>query len=103
MAADAIETIPLKEPVEQTLRSPGGEERVETINELTLYKFKAKDLRALDGLADNARGSQLLALMARMTRQPVKVIDELGAEDMQILGDKVGGFLPNGPTTGQTL
>lgn len=102
MAAVSLETIPLKEPIETTLRAPGGEERVETISEVTLYKFKAKDLRALDGLADDARGSQLLALMARMTRQPIKVIDELGAEDMQVLGDKVGAFLPSGPQTGPT-
>lgn len=102
MAAVAMETITLIEPVEIELRAAGGEVRIEKIAEVTLYKFKAKDLRALDGLADDARGSQLLALMARMTRQPVKVIDELGAEDMQILGDKVGAFLPNGPKTGQT-
>jgi hypothetical protein len=102
MAAVPMETFKLVEPVEIELRAAGGEARVETIGELTLYKFKAKDLRALDGLPDDAKGSQLLALIARMTRQPVKVIDELGAEDMQTLGDKVGGFLPNGLKTGQT-
>lgn len=102
MAAEAIETIPLVEPIEITLRPAGGEERVETVKELTLYKFKAKDLRALDGLADDAKGSQILALIARMTRQPVKVIDELGMEDLQTFGAKVERFLPNGPKTGPT-
>lgn len=102
MAAVPVETITLKEPIEVTLKPAGGEERVETISELVLYKFKAKDLRALDGLPEDARGSQLLALIARMTRQPVKVIDELGMEDLQTFGSKVERFLPNGPATGQT-
>lgn len=102
MAAEPIETIPLKEAITIILKRAGGEEREEQITELVLYKFKAKDLRALDGLPEDAKGSQILALIARMTRQPIKVIDELGMEDLQTFGSRVERFLPNGPTTGPT-
>lgn len=102
MAAKVVETITLTQPIVVTLKPAGGEPREETITSLDLYEFKAKDLRALDGLADDAKGSQLLAMIARMTRQNVSVIDELGAADLQSLGDKVGAFLPDGRPTGAT-
>lgn len=102
MGVEIMETLILKEPVEITLKRAGGEERTETITELNILKFKAKFLRCLDGLGADAQGSQLLALIARMTGQPVKVIDELGAEDLDVIGGKVESFLPNGQKTGRT-
>lgn len=100
-AAKEIETIVLKEPVTLTLKRAGGEPREEVITELEFHPFKARDMRAIDGLGENA-GSIILALIARMTRQPVVVIDELGAEDFALLAGKAQAFLPNGPLTGGT-
>ena len=97
-----VETITLKEPIEVTLKRAGADERTETFTELEFHPFKARDLRALDGLGENAHGSQVLALMARMVRQPVKVVDELGAEDFQVLSKRVEAFLPSGPSAGAT-
>lgn len=101
MASVEIETITLKKPIEVLLKRAGQDERTETIAEVEFHEFRAKDLRAIDGLPDSHIGSQMLALMARMIRQPVKVVDELGAEDFQMLSDKVRAFLPSGQPTGQ--
>jgi hypothetical protein len=97
-----IQTITLKEPVVVTLKAAGADERTETISVLELHPFKARDLRAIDPFGDNHEGSKILALIARMTRQPVKVIDELGGADFTTLADRVSAFLPNGQKTGGT-
>lgn len=100
MARELIETITLQEPVTVTLKRAGEDEREHTISTLEVYRFRAKFLRALDHLADDAKGSQLIALMARMTDQPVKVIDELGGPDFQRLAEVVEPFLPKLLATG---
>lgn len=102
MSAAEVEPITLIKPITVTLKRAGEETREETITELAFHPFKARDLRALDGLGENAHGSQILALMARMVRQPVSVIDELEAEDFQVLAKRVEGFMPAGPSTGAT-
>lgn len=96
MAMENVETIPLKRPVTLLLKSAGGEEREETILKLELHEFEAGDLRAIDGYGDNDKGSMLLALMARMTRQPIRVIEKLKGDDFAELGAKVQAFLPSG-------
>jgi predicted DNA-binding protein (UPF0251 family) len=102
MAAKVVETVILKEPITLLMKPAGGEEREETIAALEIHEFKAKDLRAMDGLKDTDKASILLALVARITRQPIRVIDELGIEDFQLIGDKVSAFLPDGLKTGAT-
>lgn len=98
----AKEPFPLKKPIEVELKRAGADVRTETFTELEFHEFRARDLRSLDGLAENAHGSQILALMARMVRQPVQVVDDLGFEDFQALAEKVKAFLPDGLTTGAT-
>lgn len=100
-ATKEIETIVLKESVTVTLKRAGGEAREEVISELEFHPFKARDIRSIDGLGENA-GSIILALVARMTRQPLAVIDELGSEDFALLAGKAQAFLPGGPLTGGT-
>lgn len=100
-AAKEIETIALKAPITLTLKRAGGEAREEVISELEFHPFKARDMRAIDGLGENA-GSIILSLIARMTRQPVAVIDELGPEDFALLAGKAQAFLPSGPLIGGT-
>lgn len=99
---DAVETITLKQPIEITLKRAGQDERSETFKELPFHPFKAKDLRAIDGIPADNHGSMAIALMARMTRTPIIVIDELGAEDFQTLSARVEAFLPSGRPTGAT-
>lgn len=95
------EIIYLIEPVKVLLKRAGEEPRDEIFSELTFHRFKARDMRAIDGLGENA-GSILLAMMARMVRQPVAVIDELGSEDTAILTEKVQSFTPLGQLGGKT-
>mgnify|MGYP000185684169 CR=1 FL=1 len=99
----ACDTITLKKPVTVQMKVAGETEpRDQIISTLELHPFKARDLRAIDGLEDNQKGSMLLALMARMVRQPIKVIDELEGEDFAVLAQKVQGFLPDGLLAGGT-
>lgn len=102
MAAKIVATRKLVEPVEVLLKRAGEDERTETITELEVHAFKARDMRAIDGLTDTQAGSIVLAFAARITRQPVKVIEELGAEDFQWVAGYVQDFLPNGLPTGGT-
>lgn len=99
---DGVETIPLKQPITVTLKRAGADERAETFAELPFHPFKARDLRSIDGIPADNHGSMAIALMARMTRTPIIVIDELGAEDFQVLSAKVEAFLPSGRPTGAT-
>jgi hypothetical protein len=101
MAMENTTPITLQRPITLLMKSVGGEEREETILELQLHEFEAGDLRAIDGLSDNAKGSMLLALMARMTRQPVRVIEKLKGPDFAALSEKVQAFLPSGLTDGK--
>lgn len=93
-------TITLKAPVNVTLKKPGGEERQEVITEVTIQPFKAKHLRALDGLPDDARGSMLIKLIAALTDQPLRVIEELGSADFESIAEAIGPFLPTFLETG---
>ena len=102
MAMENVEINPHKNPITLLMRAPGGEEREETIVELKLHEFEAGDLRAIDGLPDTHQGSMMLALMARMTRQPVRVIEKLKGHDFAALGNKVKAFLPSGLLDGGT-
>lgn len=102
MAAKVIDTRTLVEPVEVTLKAAGQDERTETITELQVHAFKGRDMRALDGLSDTQAGSIALALAARITRQPIKVIEELGKADFLWLMAFVQDFLPVGQSTGGT-
>lgn len=102
MADKIVDTRKLVEPVEVLLKRAGEDERTETITELQVHAFKGRDMRALDGLSDTQNGSIALALAARITRQPVKVIEELGKDDFVWLMAYVRDFLPDGQPTGAT-
>lgn len=99
---DVVETITLQEPVTVTLKAAGADARTETITELQIHRFKARDLRALDPYGENFEGSKIIALAARITRREIVVIEELGAADFMTLQEKVQAFLPNGQPTGAT-
>ncbi len=102
MAAKIVASRTLVEPVEVTLKRAGEDERTETITKLQVHAFKGRDMKAIDGLSDTQGGSIALAFGARITRQPVKVIEELGAADFAWLMGHVQDFLPDGLPTGGT-
>lgn len=99
--ADGNEIIYLVKPIKVVLKRAGQDAREETFTELTFHEFSGKDMRAIDGLGENA-GSILLAMMARMVRQPVQVIEGMKHPDFGTLATKVQAFLPGGQLTGAT-
>ena len=80
-------------PIEVTKRAGGSKEKVETVTEITLdlpERLKAKHLRFTDG----AKGEigKTLALLAAFSGQPVKVLDELDAKDLEALAAHLESF-----------
>lgn len=91
--------LPLKHPITLTFKGPNGEEREEIVTELSFKRLKAKMLRVMDGV--KGEGSQAIALIATMTGQPIKVIDELDGEDLEAAGEVIESFFPNSPRIGK--
>lgn len=89
-AQDAPKTLKLKSPVQW-----GSE----VIFELTVQKPKAKHVRHLPA---EPKTGDLLDLAANLCGQTPRMIDELSIEDMTSLMEVVGGFLGNGPKTGES-
>lgn len=89
----------LKHPVDLTYRGPDGE-RTEMVREVELKRLKGKHLRALD--TNPGLMGALFSLISAMTGLTVGQIEELDAEDVVALGEKVEGFMPPGLQTGQT-
>lgn len=106
MTAAIVDTRTLVEPVEVMLKRAGEDARTETIEKLEVHAFKARDLRALDGLKEGDQGSLVIKFGARITRQPIEVIEELGAADLAWLTEWttrfLEPFLPTGATASGT-
>ena len=89
----------LKHPIVLKLWAAGAAAREETIQEVTLRRPKAKDLRLLDGQEGNfARSLTLLGALSGLSRP---AIDEMDAEDIKALGEIVGDFFPDLPAIGE--
>lgn len=90
-SGNTLDTIVLKYPVEVK-----GFEKVES---LTFRRPKARDLK--DVPIEGLKFGDILKLMARLTNQPIPVIEELDAEDLTEASKRVSGFLSNGQETGE--
>ncbi len=82
----------LKYPVTVKHRANGGDVREERIEELSIRRLKAKDLREID--RQPGKMAQSLALIAALTGQPVHVIDDLDVADIEGIGEIIGDFFP---------
>lgn len=86
-------TYKLQYPIDVTKRKD-GKDRVETVTEITLdlpERLKAKHLRYTDKGAGEV--GKTLALLAGLGDQPVKVLDELDAKDLEALAAHLEPFL----------
>lgn len=84
------DTKPRSAPVTVTLRKPIQFGK-ETITEITIRPVKGRDLRQdNDGDSSMAR---TLAMLGRLSEQPIKVIDELEGEDLGDCCAAVNDFL----------
>lgn len=92
--------ITLKHPITyQADKFEGGGEK--TLEEIQIpARIKAKNLKAMDG----AKGEvgKTLALIQSVTGLPQAAVDELDAEDLEIIGEALTAPLSGRPVTGQT-
>lgn len=93
-------TITLQHPITyQADKFDGGGQK--ELTEITLpTRVKAKHLRAMD----EAKGEigKALAMVRAMTGLPQAAIDELDADDVAAITEKLAGPLSGLPATGQT-
>jgi len=92
-------TLTLSTPVEQVFRSSAGD-RTETISLITIRPPKAGDMRVVDGATGDIGAA--LAMISRLSDQPLKVIEDLSVEDFQVLAEKLGEWMGKSPATGET-
>lgn len=83
-----LKVLKLKEPIQF-----GSD----TIDQLEIRKPKAGDMRSMP---TEPKMTDLLDLGGRLCGQPPSVINELGIEDMMMLLEIVGNFIPTGRRTG---
>jgi len=91
----------LKHPVTLSFREAGGNTREEVINEITLRRPTAKDMRLADRLAGQEIG-MMISMLVALSGLDEHVIDRLDVVDFTELSEIVDGFLPNGPKAGKT-
>lgn len=92
----------LQYPITVTLKNAKGEERTETITEVTHpvgIRMKGRDMRAV-GDADNPVDATLL-MIAHFTGLTRAQVDEMDTVDIEHLQEVVGSFR-SGPKTGPT-
>lgn len=92
-------TYTLVVPIEITTKK-AGVESTNRIEELTIRRPKAKDMRALD----SAKGdmAQTLLMIERLTGLQKHEVDEIDMMDVHHIGEIFGGFTPPGQSTGGT-
>lgn len=92
-------TYDLQYPIVQRRKASGGEIREETIDQVTIRRLRAKDLRMVDRI--DGKVAQSLALIASLTGLSQTTVDELDAEDVEGIGAVIGDFFPTRQPTGE--
>lgn len=86
-------------PITTTLRV-GGQDRDETVSEVSLRRMNAGDLRLMDTVKGDM--NKALTLLARLSGLDQRTIDKIDAEDLTNLSAIIEGFMPAGLKTGET-
>lgn len=89
---DGSVTVLLKEPLRE------GEELVE---ELKIQVPKAKHLKGVD--LSNMNIDEILKLASKLTAYPPVILGELGMDDLFMVSEVIGDFLPAGDSAGRGL
>lgn len=94
------QTLQLNNPIVSTLKAPDGQERKETVSELTFRAPTARDMLVLDNVpGEVARGIALIAVLTGLTERQ---IGNMAADDFVRAGAVIAGFMPSGLLTGGT-
>ena len=73
----------------------------ETIDTLEINRrLKAKDLKEMP--TSNQRMGDMMKIVSKLFAQPMKVIEELDAEDLLEITEVVNDFLPSSLATGES-
>ncbi|MTW19089.1 hypothetical protein GJ689_23095 [Rhodoplanes serenus] len=99
---DGSVTLPLRRPVDLTIRSAAAGTRSETYAALTFHRLAGGDLRAIAAASKETQPVVMLARAARL-RQPIMsaLFDRLDAADVADAVRVVESFFGSGPTTGR--
>jgi len=90
--SDGRKTLRLTRPLSLRFRKPGGEEREETLEELTFRRATGADLREVGKHTRDNAVAAALTLTSRLTGQPERVIDQLDGEDASNAAVVANGF-----------
>lgn len=90
-AMTPTKTFPLKRPIVTTFNAGKPDERKEELTELTLRThLTARDLRVTDGHPGEV--AKAIAMIAHLSGQPVRIIDELHPDDFATIGQALEDF-----------
>lgn len=93
--------VPLKYPVKLQFQQADGSIREETISHVSLRRPTGTEMKLLD-LYGNRRIHMMHAMIAALAGIEEGIVDRMDAEDLMVLYDKVGDFLPDIQSTGET-
>lgn len=74
----------------------------ETITEVKFGKIKGKHMRSLPGVKEAYTMGTIMDLAAKVMGESAAVLDEMEAEDVMEVCERVGEMLGAGPATGET-
>lgn len=93
--------ISLKYPVKLQFQQADGSIREDTISHVPLRRPTGTEMKMLD-LFGNRRIHMMHAMIAALAGIEEDIVDRMDAEDLLVLYDKVGDFLPDTQSTGET-
>lgn len=97
-----VKVIKLKFPIPVPKQGGGNV----NVSEVTLRRFKTKDLKNLPKDFVNKKGkgmepAQLVPLIAGLAELPESAIDEMDLEDLMVIAEGIGDFLSESLGTGK--
>lgn len=91
--------IPLDNENVVNLKYPVEVKGFEKVNTLTFRRPKARDLKEVP--VENLKMGDMLKLIAKLSNQPMPVIEEMDAADISATSKVISGFLNRGQETGE--
>ena len=82
----------------------GKGENKSVVTSVKIPRIKAHHMRGINGKAlENGDMDEVFKLIQKLISEPRAFIDALDMADIQVIGEVLSDFLPDGPTTGGTV
>jgi len=79
----------------------GKGEDADTVTSIKVPRIKAMHMRGINGKAlENGDMDEVFKLIQKLIGEPRVYIDCIDMADIQVIGEVLGDFLPDGPATG---